>query len=77
MVDTAKPPRQLVYHAAYRMFARASASLGANWSLHDLRHLAAYRMSRDPGMPLADVQWVLGHAQLSAASFTWRPLPMR
>ncbi len=60
-----KPFRQLGYHAAYRMFCRASASLGANWSLHDLRHLAAYRMTRDPGMPLADVQWVLGHAQLA------------
>ena len=60
------PFRQLSYHAAYRMFHRASASLGASWSLHDLRHLAAYRMSRDPGMPLADVQWVLGHAQLSS-----------
>jgi integrase len=47
------------------MFARANASLGANWSLHDLRHLAAYRMSRDPGMPLGDVQWILGHAQLT------------
>ena len=50
-----RPFRALGYHAAYRMFHRASASLGANWSLHDLRHLAAYRMSRDPGMPLADV----------------------
>ena len=50
-----KPFRRLGYHAAYRMFRRASASLGANWSLHDLGHLAAYRMSRDPGMPLADV----------------------
>jgi integrase len=60
-----RPFRRLTYHAAYRMFHRASASLGANWSLHDLRHLAAYRMTRDPGMPLADVQWVLGHAQLA------------
>ena len=60
-----RPFRQLTYHAAYRMFHRASASPGANWSLHDLRHLAAYRMTRDPGMPLADVQWVLGHAQLA------------
>jgi hypothetical protein len=50
-----RPFRQLGYHAAYRMFHRASASLGANWSLHDLRHLAAYRMTREPGMPLADV----------------------
>ena len=60
-----RPFRQLTYHAAYRMFTRANDTLGANWSLHDLRHLAAYRMSRDPGMPLADVQWVLGHAQLA------------
>ncbi|MGH3528397.1 MAG: tyrosine-type recombinase/integrase, partial [Pseudonocardiaceae bacterium] len=36
-----------------------------NWSLHDLRHTAAYRMARDPEMPLTDVQWVLGHAHLS------------
>jgi integrase len=60
-----RPFRQLSYHAAYRMFTRASGTLGANWSLHDLRHLAAYRMTRDPAMPLADVQWVLGHAQLA------------
>jgi len=59
------PFRQLSYHAAYRMFHRVNASLGVNWSLHDLRHLAACRMTRDPGMPLADVQWVLGHAQLT------------
>ena len=42
------------------MFNRANAALGANWSLHDLRHTAAYRMARDPQMPLTDVQWVLG-----------------
>jgi integrase len=47
------------------MFNRANAALGANWSLHDLRHTAAYRMARDPGVPLADIQWVLGHAHLS------------
>ena len=47
------------------MFVRANASLGANWTLHDLRHSAAYRMARDPDMPLTDVQWVLGHAHLS------------
>jgi integrase len=60
-----RPFRALAYQAAYRMFRRASASLGGNWSLHDLRHLAAYRMTRDPAMTLADVQWILGHAQLS------------
>ena len=57
------------------MFTRASAALGANWSLHDLRHTAAYRMARDPQMPLTDVQWVLGHAQLSTTQMYMTPLP--
>ncbi len=60
-----RPLRALNYHAARAMFVRANASLGANWTLHDLRHTAAYRMARDPDMPLTDVQWVLGHAHLS------------
>ena len=60
-----KPLRALTYHAARAMFGRANALLGSNWSLHDLRHSAAYRMARDPLMTLTDVQWVLGHAHLS------------
>ena len=57
------------------MFTRASAVLGANWSLHDLRHTAAYRMARDPQMPLTDVQWVLGHVHLSTTELYLSPLP--
>jgi site-specific recombinase XerC len=60
-----RPLRRLSYHAAYRMFTRLNSSLGTNWSLHDLRHTAAYRMARDPEMPLTDVQWILGHASLT------------
>jgi site-specific recombinase XerD len=60
-----RPLRALNYHAARAMFTRANAALGSNWSLHDLRHSAAYRMARDPQMSLTDVQWVLGHAHLS------------
>lgn len=41
------------------MFNRANAALGANWSLHDLRHTAAYRMARDPQMPLTDAERLL------------------
>jgi len=70
-----RPFRQLTYHAAYRMFARVNAQLASNWSLHDLRHSAAYRMSRDPQMPLTDVQWVLGHAQLTTTQLYLSPLP--
>jgi integrase len=60
-----RPFRPLTYHAARAMFTRAGAALGGRWRLHDLRHTAAYRMARDPAMPLTDVQWVLGHARLS------------
>ena len=70
-----RPPRPLTYHAARAMFTRAAAALGANWTLHDLRHTAAYRMARDPRLPLTDVQWVLGHAHLSTTQLYLTPLP--
>ena len=35
-----RPVRRLTYHAAYRMFVRANAELGANWSLRDLAPLS-------------------------------------
>ena len=69
-----RPFRALGYDAARAMFARANAGLGSNWSLHDLRHTAAYRMARDPQMPLTDVQWVLGHAHLSTTQRYLNPV---
>ena len=69
-----RPFRALRYDAARVMFTRANAALGANWSLHDLRHTAAYRMARDPQMPLTDVQWVLGHAHLSTTQRYLNPV---
>ena len=69
-----KPLRALTYDAARVMFTRAAAGLGANWSLHDLRHTAAYRMARDPQVSLCDVQWVLGHAHLSTTQRYLNPL---
>jgi len=50
-VTRRRPFRPLTYHAARAMFSRATAALGANWTLHDLRHTAAYRMARDPLRP--------------------------
>ncbi|RHW29018.1 site-specific integrase [Nocardioides immobilis] len=69
-----RPFRALSYDAARVMFTRANAALDANWSLHDLRHTAAYRMARDPQMPLTDVQWVLGHAHLSTTQRYLNPV---
>ena len=61
--------------AARMMFGRAQQALGSNWSLHDLRHSAAYRMVNDPHMSLVDVQWVLGHAHLSTTEIYLTPNP--
>ena len=69
-----RPFRALTYDAARVMFTRAAAAVGANWSLHDLRHTAAYRMARDPQVSLCDVQWVLGHAHLSTTQRYLNPL---
>ena len=69
-----RPFRALGYDAARAMFTRANAGLGSNWSLHDLRHTAAYRMARDPQMPLTEVQWVLGHAHLSTTQRYLNPV---
>ncbi|MGH3738191.1 MAG: site-specific integrase [Micromonosporaceae bacterium] len=65
----------MTYHAARAMFGRAAGALGANWTLHDLRHTAAYRMARDPLLPLTDTQWVLEHAHLSTTQLYLTPMP--
>ncbi|MGB9303945.1 MAG: site-specific integrase [Mycobacterium sp.] len=68
-----KPFRVLTYHAAHRMFERVNAEVGISATLHALRHTAAYRMAQDPAMPLTDVQYVLGHAQLSTTQIYLTP----
>jgi hypothetical protein len=50
-----RPFRPLNYHAARMMFDRANATIGSGWTLHSLRHTAAYRLARDPGMPITSV----------------------
>ncbi|WP_330358332.1 tyrosine-type recombinase/integrase [Streptomyces chartreusis] len=68
-----RPWRPLQYDAARAMFNRANDLLGSNWTLHDLRHTAAYRMARDPKVSLTDVQWVLAHAHLSTTQIYLKP----
>ena len=70
-----RPFRPLGYDAARMVFTRVNRMLGANWTLHDLRHSAAKRMVRDPHLTLADVQWVLGHAHLSTTEIYTAPAP--
>lgn len=59
------PVRPLAYGAMRQVLNRANTKLGANWTLHDLRHTAAARMARDPGLTLPEVQTVMRHAHLS------------
>lgn len=68
-----RPVRPLTYHAAHRMFQRAAATAGSTVTLHSLRHTAAYRMAQDPGLPLTDVQFVLGHALLTTTQIYLTP----
>lgn len=68
-----RPFRPLTYHAAHRMFERAGAAAGSAATLHALRHTAAYRMADDPALPLTDVQYVLGHAQLTTTQIYTTP----
>ena len=67
------PARQLTYHAVHRMFERVNDRAGTAATLHSLRHTAAYRMAEDPALPLTDVQFVLGHAQLTTTQIYLNP----
>ncbi|WP_252933982.1 site-specific integrase [Streptomyces sp. Vc17.3-30] len=68
-----RPWRPLNYHAARAMFTRANELLGSNWTLHDLRHTAAYRMASDPEMSLLHVQHILGHRRLTTTQIYTEP----
>ncbi|WP_329082413.1 tyrosine-type recombinase/integrase [Streptosporangium sp. NBC_01469] len=64
-VTLRRPFRPLTYSAARAMFARAQEALSSDWTIHDLRHSAAWRMAQDPNMAITDVQWILGHTSLN------------
>ena len=68
-----RPFRPLGYHAARAMFDRANSAVGTGWTLHSLRHTAAYRLARDPAVPIVDVQWILGHQSLSTTQLYVTP----
>jgi integrase/recombinase XerD len=58
----------LNYDALRAVLRRVNTLLGSNYSMHDLRHTAALRMSRDDGLSMRDVQSILGHAHLSTTA---------
>lgn len=58
----------LNYEALRAVFRRVNELLGTNWTMHDLRHTASLRMSRDETLSLKDVQVILGHAHFSTTA---------
>jgi site-specific recombinase XerD len=68
-----RPFRPLTYHGVHRMFERANEKAGTGATLHSLRHTAAYRMAEDSSLPLTDVQWIMGHAQLATTQIYLTP----
>jgi integrase len=68
-----RPARPLTYHAVHRMFERVNEQVGTSATRHSLRHTAAYRMAEDSGLPLTDVQLVLGHAALTTTQLYLTP----
>jgi integrase/recombinase XerD len=56
------------YEALRAVFRRVNALLDTNYSMHDLRHTAAIRMSRDESLSMRDVQTILGHTHLSTTA---------
>ncbi|MFL6120229.1 tyrosine-type recombinase/integrase [Actinophytocola sp.] len=58
----------LNYEALRAVWRRVNAVLGTNWTMHDLRHTASLRMSRDESLSMKDVQVILGHAHLATTA---------
>lgn len=56
------------YEALRAVWRRVNAALGTNWTMHDLRHTASLRMSRDESLSMKDVQVMLGHAHLATTA---------
>ncbi|MGY3676556.1 integrase [Streptomyces sp. TE33382] len=66
--------RPLTYSAMRRTLQRANEKLQTNWTLHDLRHTAAYRMARDPKLTLPEIQRIMRHKKLDTTGIY---LPVR
>lgn len=67
-----QPHEKLSYDAFRAVITRANAGLGSNWTTHDLRHTFAIR-ALNGGMPLHEVQELLGHASLATTSIYATP----
>lgn len=67
-----EPHRPLSYDALRAVMGRLNSLLGSNWTVHDLRHTFAIR-ALDGGVPMHEVQELLGHASLQTLTVYSKP----
>ncbi|MDQ0946021.1 site-specific integrase [Streptomyces sp. V1I1] len=67
------PTRPLTYTALRAVLNRINARIGANITLHDLRHTLCLRLIQDPGITLVDAQQVMRHRRITTTSTYLRP----
>ncbi|MEI2810746.1 MAG: tyrosine-type recombinase/integrase [Nocardioides sp.] len=71
-VTLREPRRPMTYGAFRAVLNKINGLLGSNWTSHDLRHTFAVR-ALDGGMPLHEVQELLGHASLATTTIYTKP----
>jgi integrase len=67
------PPRPLTYTALRAVLGRINQRIGANVSLHDLRHTLCQRLVEDPDITLVDAQRVMRHRRITTTGAYLRP----
>ncbi|MFJ9854984.1 tyrosine-type recombinase/integrase [Streptomyces sp. NPDC101150] len=67
------PTRPLTYTALRAVLNRINARIGANITLHDLRHTLCLRLIEDPAITLVDAQQVMRHRRITTTSTYLRP----
>ncbi|MDQ4033512.1 MAG: site-specific integrase [Actinomycetota bacterium] len=67
------PLRPLPYTALRAVLNRINARIGADITLHGLRHTLCQRLIEDPGVSLVDIQQVMRHRWITTTSGYLRP----
>jgi integrase len=70
-----RPLRPLSYTALRALLRRINDKIGANVTLHDLRHTLCLRLVADPNITLVDAQQVMRHANITTTGLYLRPRP--
>ena len=68
-----RPVRPLTYTALRAVLNRINARIGADITLHDLRHTLCLRLIEDPQVSLVDVQQVMRHRWITTTGGYLRP----